>query len=119
VQTCALPICHPRQASWSTSTIPSSSLLYIAPDGQEATQLGFKQCSHNLGKYIINVWSKLNLISSSIFCMFGSVGPVTCAPARSSSQFGPHFISSFFPEITDSAFATGECLLSLAVVKCL
>ena len=40
--------------------------LYIAPEGQEATQLGLRQCSHKRGKYIINVSSNWNLISSSI-----------------------------------------------------
>jgi hypothetical protein len=33
----------------------ASSRLYIAPEGHEATQLGFKQCSHKRGKYIIKV----------------------------------------------------------------
>src|SRR5699024_329132 len=111
VQTCALPI------SWSTRTIPSSSRLYIAPEGQEATQLGFKQCSQSLGKYIINACSKLNLISSSIFSMFGSRGPVTCAPANWSSQFGPHSGSMYSPVTDDFARATGVCSTSSDIVK--
>ena len=41
---------QPRQRSWSTSTIPSSSRLYIAPDGQDATQDGFRQCSQIRGR---------------------------------------------------------------------
>ncbi len=41
---------QPRQASWSTSTIPSSARLYIAPEGQEATQEGFRQCSQMRGR---------------------------------------------------------------------
>ncbi len=41
---------QPRQRSWSTSTMPSSSRLYIAPDGQEATQDGLRQCSQIRGR---------------------------------------------------------------------
>ena len=41
---------HPRQRSWSTSTMPSSSRLYIAPEGQEATHDGFRQCSQMRGR---------------------------------------------------------------------
>src|SRR5699024_12129159 len=108
---------QPRHASWSTRTIPSSSRLYIAPEGQLATQLGFRQCSHSLGRYIMNVFSKLNLISSSIFWMLGSCGPVMCPPARSSSQFGPHSKSIFSPDTTERAVATGLCSLSSLVIR--
>ena len=41
---------QPRQRSWSTSTMPSSVRLYIAPDGQDATQDGFRQCSQIRGR---------------------------------------------------------------------
>ena len=41
---------QPRQRSWSTSTMPSSSRLYIAPDGQDATQDGLRQCSQMRGR---------------------------------------------------------------------
>ena len=41
---------QPRQASWSTSTMPSSVRLYMAPDGQADTQVGFRQCSQMRGR---------------------------------------------------------------------
>ena len=43
--------------SWSTSTIPSSSRLYIAPDGQQATHDGFRQCSQIRGRKNMNACS--------------------------------------------------------------
>ena len=103
---------HPRQRSWSTKTIPSSSRLYIAPDGQEATQGAFKQCSHNRGRYIINACSKLFLISPSIFCMLGSCWIYSVDPAKSSSQLGPVVNSIPSPVICDLGRATGWCFCS-------
>ena len=41
---------QPRHFAWSTSTIPSSSRLYIAPDGHDATHDGFRQCSQIRGR---------------------------------------------------------------------
>ena len=41
---------QPRHLAWSTSTIPSSSRLYIAPDGHDATHEGFRQCSQIRGR---------------------------------------------------------------------
>ena len=53
---------QPRHLSWSTSTMPSSSRLYTEPDGHEATQVGFRQCSHRRGRYIMKVFSKVEYI---------------------------------------------------------
>src|SRR5690625_4744811 len=97
--------------------MPSSSRLYIAPEGHEATQLGFKQCSHNRGKYIINACSKLNFISSSIFSILGSLGPVIWAPANWSSQLGPQSGSTYSSVTNDFARATGVCSTSSDIVK--
>src|SRR5690625_3202152 len=97
--------------------MPSSSRLYIAPEGHEATQLGFKQCSQRRGKYIINDCSKLNIISSSIFSIFGSFGPVTFALANWSSLFELHSGSIYSRVTTDFAHATGVCTLSEANVN--
>ena len=42
--------------------MPSSSRLYTEPDGHEATQVGFRQCSHRRGRYIMKVFSKVEYI---------------------------------------------------------
>ena len=52
-----------------------------------------EQCSQIRGRYIINTSSNSVRILFSIFSTFGSCSPVIWAPARSSSQFGPHRIS--------------------------
>src|ERR1044072_9769773 len=42
------PVTHirqPRHWSWSTSTMPSSARLYIAPDGRDATPEGLREGS--------------------------------------------------------------------------
>lgn len=47
------PLTHmrqPRHWSWSTRTMPSSSRLYIAPEGQEETHAGLRQCSQMRGR---------------------------------------------------------------------
>lgn len=47
------PVTHilqPRQESWSTRTMPSSTRLYIAPDGQDETHDGLRQCSQIRGR---------------------------------------------------------------------
>ena len=47
------PVTHwrqPRQRSWSTRTMPSSTRLYIAPDGHEDTHDGLRQCSQMRGR---------------------------------------------------------------------
>ncbi|CPU68080.1 Uncharacterised protein [Mycobacteroides abscessus] len=41
---------QPRHWSWSTSTMPSSARLYMAPEGQEATHAGLRQCSQMRGR---------------------------------------------------------------------
>ncbi|MNN66521.1 hypothetical protein D3C81_1821040 [compost metagenome] len=63
---------HDRHAFWSTRTIPSSSRLYIAPDGQLETQGGLMQCSQILGRYIINTCSNSIRTDSSIPAILGS-----------------------------------------------
>ncbi len=96
--------------------MPSSSRLYMAPDGQEDTHAGLMQCSQIRGRYIIKTSSNSVLIDSSIFCTFGSSSPVIWPPARSSSQFGPHSIFIKSPSRTISGalpagvFSAG-CLL--------
>lgn len=82
--------------------MPSSSRLYMAPDGQDETHAGLMQCSQIRGKYIIKTSSNSVLIDSSIFCTLGSSSPVMWPPARSSSQFGPHSIFMKSPSRTIS-----------------
>src|SRR6185436_3697243 len=60
------PVTHirqPRHWSWSTSTMPSSARLYIAPDGHDATQDGLRQCSQMRGRKNMNAcsYSKVTL----------------------------------------------------------
>lgn len=89
--------------------MPSSSRLYMAPDGQDETHAGLMQCSQIRGKYIIKTSSNSVLIDSSIFCTLGSSSPVMWPPARSSSQFGPHSIFIKSPVKDDFGRATGWC----------
>ena len=54
------PVTHirqPRHWSWSTSTIPSSARLYMAPDGHDATQDWLRQCSQMRGRKNMNACS--------------------------------------------------------------
>ena len=78
---------QPRQPSWSTSTMPSSARLYIAPDGQLATQAGLRQCSQMRGRWNMKVFSNSSLTLSPSFFSTGSPGACSGAPPRSSSQF--------------------------------
>src|SRR5699024_7654922 len=88
--------------------MPSSSRLYNAPEGQDATQDGLRQCSQIRGKYIINVFSYSIEICSCSSCTFGSSGTTSLPPAKSSSQFGPHSgLSIYLPVICDFGLATG------------
>ena len=48
---------------------------------------------------------------------FGSAIARSGAPARSSSQFGPHWRSSGLPVTCDSGRATGWCFCTGAVVS--
>src|SRR5690606_9615808 len=103
---------QPRHASWSTRTIPSSSRLYKAPVGQEATQDGLRQCSQMRGKYIIKVRSYSILICSCIFSTLGSLATFSLPPAKSSSQLDPHSgLSIYFPVIVETGRATGKLSL--------
>src|SRR5829696_8449125 len=55
--------------------MPSSSRLYIAPEGHDATHEGFRQCSQMRGRYIIKTSSySKRTDSSSSPRMFGSNG---------------------------------------------
>src|SRR5699024_1055535 len=97
--------------------MPSSSLLYKAPVGQEATQDGLRQCSHILGKYIINVFSYSVEICSCNFWLLGSWATFSLPPAKSSSQLGPHCgLSIYSPVIMERGLATGRfSLLGLSI----
>ncbi len=100
---------QPRQASWSTRTMPSSSRLYIAPEGHEATHDGLRQCSQMRGRYIMKTRSYSIRTASSTPRRLGSAGACSGAPARSSSQLGPHSIAIGSPVMADSGRATGWC----------
>ena len=110
---------QPRHLSWSISTMPSSSRLYTEPDGQDATHVGLRQCSHRRGKYIMKVFSNVPYIS---FCMLSnslSLLRWANSPPRSSSQFGPHSIFSiFFPVSTEMGRAVGGVCDSGALCRC-
>src|SRR5699024_8399614 len=110
---------HPRHASWSTSTMPSSSRLYNAPEGQEATHDGFKQCSQIRGKYIMNVFSYSMEMCSCNFLTLGSSGTISLPPAKSSSQLEPHFgLSIYSPVIVDFGLATGRFSFLGLLIRC-
>src|SRR5450631_1581784 len=99
---------QPRHLSWSISTMPSSSRLYTEPDGQDATQVGFRQCSHRRGKYIMKVFSKVPYISFCTLSNSLSLLRLANSPPKSSSQFGPHSILSIFlPVRTEIGRAVG------------
>ena len=100
---------QPRQASWLTSTMPSSSRLYIAPDGHDATHEGLRQCSQIRGRYIMKTRSYSMRTASSTPRRFGSAGACSGAPARSSSQLGPHSIDMGSPVTAEMGRATGWC----------
>ena len=88
--------------------MPSSSRLYTEPDGQLATQAGFRQCSHSRGRYIMNVFSKVEYMSFCTPSNSASLLRLANSPPRSSSQFGPHSILSIFlPVMTDTGRAVG------------
>src|SRR5215813_13616484 len=98
---------QPRQRSWSTRTMPSSSRLYIAPDGHEATQDGFRQCSQIRGRYNMKTCSNASFTVSSSPARSGS--PTACAgpPARSSSQLLPHVMRMSRPVSAEMEWALG------------
>src|SRR5574343_1903473 len=73
---------QPRQRSWSASTIPSSSRLYSAPDGQEATQAGFMQWLQIRGRYMWKVFSNCLYISFCMSLKFASREREANSPAR-------------------------------------
>src|SRR5262245_37439929 len=70
---------QPRHRSWSTSTMPSSARLYMAPDGQADTHAGLRQCSQIRGKWNMNVFSNSNVTfaaaSAGMRARFGSCHP--------------------------------------------
>src|SRR5690242_9850774 len=91
---------QPRQRSWSARTMPSSSRLYMAPDGQEATQAGLMQWLQMRGRYMWKVFSNCLNISFSMLEKFLSLARLWNSPARSSSQFGPQVILSIFSPVS-------------------
>ena len=99
--------------------MPSSSRLYTEPDGHEATQVGFRQCSHRRGKYIMKVFSKVEYICFCTPSNRWSWLRLLNSPARSSSQFGPHSILSIFsPVSTDTGRAVGGVFMRGAFCRC-
>src|SRR5687768_10120743 len=100
---------QPRQRSWSTRTMPSSSRLYIAPEGQADTHAGLRQCSQMRGRWNMNVRSYSNLTFSVIAARFGSPGACSAAPPRSSSQLAPQVIAVSLPVSADLGRMTGVC----------
>ncbi len=82
--------------------MPSSSRLYIAPEGHEATHDGLRQCSQMRGRYIMKTRSYSIRTASSMPRRLGSAGACSGAPARSSSQLGPHSIAIGSPVMAES-----------------
>src|SRR6478735_998859 len=100
---------QPRHLSWSTSTIPSSTRLYMADDGQAETHAGFRQCSQIRGRWNMNVCSNESWTLSTIDARLGSFDAICGEPPRSSSQLGPHVIFMSLPVIALLGRATGIC----------
>ncbi|GAA2841750.1 hypothetical protein GCM10020220_033420 [Nonomuraea rubra] len=100
---------QPLHRSWSTRTMPSSSRLYMAPDGQAATQAGLRQCSQMRGRWNMNVRSNSSRTRSAIAARFGSAGACSGAPPRSSSQFAPQVMARSSPVMADLGRMTGVC----------
>src|SRR5574337_255386 len=88
--------------------MPSSSRLYIAPEGQEAMQAGLMQWLQIRGRYMWKVFSNCLYISFCMLAKFLSRARDSNAPARSSSQLGPQvFLSIFSPVICGTGRAVG------------
>src|SRR6478735_10302452 len=99
---------QPRQRSWSTRTIPSSTRLYIAPDGQADTQAGLRQCSHSRGRWKRKVCSNSNLtLSAHSPLRLGSAPAFSGAPPSPSSQLAPQVMAVGLPVRTERGRATG------------
>jgi hypothetical protein len=97
--------------------MPSSSRLYIAPDGQLATHEGFRQCSQMRGRKNMNACSYVMRTCSSMPAMCGSRTASSGPPARPSSQFGPHVTSIGSPVSCECGRATGSRSESGAVTS--
>jgi hypothetical protein len=92
--------------------------LYIAPEGQEATQEGLMQCSQIRGRYIMNACSNSILTLSSRSRRFGSLVAEVREAARSSSQFGPQERSRSRPLTSDFGRAVGCTSEEGALIRC-
>ena len=91
----------------------------MEPDGQLATQAGFRQCSHRRGKYIMKVFSNVEYISFCTPSNKASRLRELNSPPRSSSQFGPHWILSIFlPVSTEMGRAVGGVCSKGAFCRC-
>ena len=111
---------HPRQASWSTSTMPSSLRLYIAPDGHAATcgvQAVFTDARQVEHERLLEL--HLDPIADLVLDLLddGVVHGQFRPPLRSSSQFADHSIFMGLPVINDFGRATGVCSPSGAEIR--
>ena len=88
--------------------MPSSSRLYSAPDGHDATQAGLIQWLQMRGRYMWKVFSNCLYISFCMLAKLASREREANSPARSSSQFGPQVtLSIFSPVICEIGRAVG------------
>src|SRR5690606_33000176 len=87
--------------------MPSSTRLYIAPEGQEATHEGLRQCSQIRGRQNMKVSSNSAFTCWFIFFRTGSSAIVSVEPPSMSSQFADHSMAIGSPEMSDFGRATG------------
>lgn len=88
--------------------MPSSSRLYMAPDGQAETHAGLRQCSQIRGRWNMKVFSNSNLTFSTMFLRFGSWSKVS--PPSESSQLAPQVIDIGSPVSFEYGCLTGVSL---------
>src|SRR5215471_16862755 len=115
------PVMHirqPRHRSWSTSTMPSSLRLYIAPDGHDATHAGLRQCSQMRGRKNRNDFSYSCRTRSETCASTGSPAAIWLPPPNESSQFADHVTSVSLPVSNDFGRATGVSSPAGAVIRC-
>ena len=99
---------QPRQLSWSTRTMPSSVRLYIAPEGQEDTHVGLRQCSQMRGSQNMKESSISFFTVRFIWCRTGSSSRVAVEPPRLSSQLeDQEIVLISLPSIWDTGRAVG------------
>ena len=93
----------------------------MLPEGHDATQAGFRQCSHRRGRYIMKVFSNSPTMA---FCAASKLSRLLSllrwlnSPPRISSQLGPQTILSIcLPVIRLRGRAVGLAFISGALCR--